>query len=270
MPTKKLTDFFGFPNLKVLKATKNQSKRFFEIHFIHEDSQPCPHCGSSRTTTHQWRTRKAKDAPIRGKIPILFIKHRRMRCLECNKTYTETIPGLKKNSKLTQRMQREILYACEKVKDHKRVRKHTSCGSKSIYNRCYEQLRLKQKERQNNPWPEAIGLDEHVFIRNKQRGHREFVTLVVDHTNKRPKELVPGRSGGQLMQSLSYIEGRERVKYVTMDLTGSYRSFVKNFFQTLKLLLIIFTLFVCSTRLSIDIERRSLEMIERILCAKCF
>ena len=230
MPTKKLTDFFGFPNLKVLKTTKNQSKRFFEVHFIHQDQQPCPRCSSSNVKTHQWRTRKVKDAPIRGKVPILFIKHRRMLCLNCKRTYTESIPGVAKHGKVSERMQREILYACENFKDHKRVRKHTSCGSKTIYTRCYKELQRKQKERQNNPWPESIGIDEHAFIKNKQRGHREFVTLIVDHTNKRPKELVPGRGGAQLRQSLSYIKGRERVKFVTMDMTGSYRSFVKDFF----------------------------------------
>ena len=235
MSTKRLTEFFGLPNLKHLKTHYQQSKRFMELHFEHQDHQNCPYCSSSSVKTHQWRIRKVKDSPIRGRIPILFIKHRRMKCLSCHKTYTEKIQGLNKHARITQRLQREILYACENFKDHKRVRKHTSCGSKTIYDRCYKELRKKQSERQNNPWPRAVGIDEHAFTKNKQLGHREFVTLIVDHDNKRPKELVPGRVGSVLHQSLSHIPGRERVEYVTMDLSITYRSFAKSFFPNAKI-----------------------------------
>ena len=235
MSTKRLTEFFGLPNLKHLKTHYQQSKRFMELHFEHLDHQNCPHCSSNLVKTHQWRIRKVKDSPIRGRIPILFIKHRRMKCLNCNKTYTEKIQGLNKHARITQRLQREILYACENFKDHKRVRKHTTCGSKTIYDRCYKELRKKQAERQNNPWPKVVGIDEHAFTKNKQLGHREFVTLIVDHDNKRPKELVPGRVGSILHQSLAYIPGRERVEYVTMDLSATYRSFAKSFFPNAKI-----------------------------------
>jgi len=138
MSTKRLSEFFGFPNLKHLKTEYQRTKRFMRIYFEHTDHQNCHHCQSSHVKTHQWRTRKVKDSPIRGKIPILYIKHKRMKCLACRKTYTEKIPGLDKHARITQRMQREILYACDNFKDHKRVRKHTSCGSKTIYNRCYK------------------------------------------------------------------------------------------------------------------------------------
>lgn len=133
MSTKRLTEFCGLPNLKHLKTHYHQSKRFMELHFEHRDHQNCPHCSSSSVKIHLWRIRKVKDSPIRGRIPILFIKHKRMKCLSCNKTYTERIQGLNKHARITQRLQREILYACENFKDHKRVRKHTTCGSKKIY-----------------------------------------------------------------------------------------------------------------------------------------
>ena len=126
MSNKKLSEFFGFPNLKLVKVNKNQSKRFFEIHLEHHDFQSCKLCNSQSVKLHQWRTRKVKDSPIRGKIPILYIKHKRMMCLNCKKTYTETIPGIAKYGRVTERMQREILYACDNFKDHKRVRKHTT------------------------------------------------------------------------------------------------------------------------------------------------
>jgi transposase len=84
--------------------------------------------------------------------------------------------------------------------------------------------------RENSAWPKTIGIDEHAFTRNKQRGHRDFVTLIVDYKNSKPKELLPTRNSIELQKMLAHIPGRENVKYITMDMSGTYRSFAKNFF----------------------------------------
>lgn len=115
---------------------------------------------------------------------------------------------------------------------------HTGVGNKTIYKRHYAQLDLDWRKRKNDPWPTMIGIDEHSFIRNKKYGHREFVTMVLDYNNKRPKEVLPTRIGADLQQQLSYIQGRDNVKNVCMDLSSGYRSFAKDFFPTQRLLLI--------------------------------
>lgn len=89
---------------------------------------------------------------------------------------------------------------------------------------------MEWRKRKNSPWPKSIGIDEHSFIRNKQYGRREFVTLIVDHNNKRVKELAPCRDSGSLQQFLKYIPGRSNVKNVTMDLSTTYRKFAEEFF----------------------------------------
>jgi transposase len=109
-------------------------------------------------------------------------------------------------------------------------------GNKTIYKRHYAQLDLEWRKVKNNPWPTTIGIDEHSFIRNKKYGHREFVTMVVDYNNKRLKEVLPTRTVGELQQQLSYIQGRENVKNVCMDLSTSYRSFAKDFFPNAKII----------------------------------
>jgi transposase len=112
----------------------------------------------------------------------------------------------------------------------KDVRANLRLGNKTIYERHYRQLELEWRKRKNNPWPKSIGIDEHSFIRNKQYGRREFVTIVVDHNNKRVKELLPCRDSGQLQHFLNYIPGRENVKNITMDLSSTYRRFAREFF----------------------------------------
>ena len=63
----------------------------------------------------------------------------------------------------------------------------------------------------------------------------EFATIIVDYKNKRVKELIPGRTSGQLQQALRYIPGRSRVKNVVCDLSKPYKSFAKDFFPNAKI-----------------------------------
>ena len=235
MPYKKLAEYFALPNLKLINLKREFNSKFIHLYYEHHDVQNCPHCKSTNCKTHQWRERIAKDAPFRNKVPVLHIRHRRMFCNECKKTFTESIPGIIKFGRVTERMQRAIHQACNDYSDLKKVRKNTSCGPKTIYTRHYRELELKQRERKNNPWPKVIGIDEHAFIKNKKYGHREFVTILIDYDNNRPKELVPGKNITQLIQSLSHIKGRERVEIVNMDLSTTFRSFTKEFFPNAKI-----------------------------------
>ncbi len=97
-----------------------------------------------------------------------------------------------------------------------------------IYKAFYSQLEIETKRKVNYPWPRTIGIDEHFF--NRKNGYREFMTIFVDYKNRRPRELVLGRSSGVLQTSISSIAGRENVRHVVMDLSRPYKTFVKEYF----------------------------------------
>jgi len=229
MPKKNLSQLLVLPNLKVDQISTNDRDIFTKCHT--EISRPhCPHCDDPNPQVHQHYIRRVKDSLIRGKIQTLIIKMKRYRCRQCHRTFNEHLPGIRPHKRLTERMQRHIYWSCENFADLKKVRRHTGCGSKTIYQRYYKQLELKQRMREKTPWPKTIGIDEHGFNRNKERGHRNFVTLIIDYNNSKPRELLPSRTSGELQQMLSHIPGRENVKNVVMDLSGPYRSFTKAFF----------------------------------------
>lgn len=229
MPYKNLARLIVLPNLKI-DDLKTHQRRIY-VHCHTDLPRPsCPHCNHPKPLVHQKVIRTVKDSLLRGKIQILIIKMKRYRCYSCHKTFNEKLPGVKPYKRLSERMQRQIYWACENFADLKKVRKHTTVGSKTIYKRYYTQLELKQKMRENTPWPKTIGIDEHGFTRNKKRGHRDFVTMIVDYNNSKPRELLPSRNSGELQQMLTHIPGRENVKNVVMDLSGTYRSFAKSFF----------------------------------------
>lgn len=235
MPSHNLARNFLLPELKLKHAYKS-GKRGIEL-VTHKQSrfEVCPKCASKSSRVHDRRWVKVKDAPHRGKLVYIKVLKRRFRCPNCKSVFTEPIAGVKKRARITQRFEKSVLWSCENFSDLKKVRKAHDCGYKLIYKCYYRQLQLKQNERENNPWPKTVGIDEHGFSKDKRRGARNFATLVVDYDNKRVKEIVEGKSHQAMYSSLSYIQGRERVQNVVIDLADSYKSFVKNFFPNARI-----------------------------------
>lgn len=229
MPNSKLTNFLLLPKLSLVDLWQKPKRVTF---FCETTTKSiwCTNCGLECFKVHDRRVVRIKDAPNSAKQKVLVIKKKRFRCNGCKKVITENIDGIQKSARLTERFQRNLLYTCTKFANLKDAKKHLRIGNKTLYQRNYKQLELEWRKRMNNPWPKSIGIDEHSFIRNKQYGRREFVTLVVDHNNKRVKEILPCRDTHSLKHQLAYIPGRERVKNITMDLSGVYRSFAKDFF----------------------------------------
>jgi transposase len=105
-----------------------------------------------------------------------------------------------------------------------------------VYTAFYQQIELELRKT-NNPWPKTIGIDEHSFIRNVKGAGREFVTVFIDYTNKRMKDVVMGKSLQALKSSsIADIKERENVKNVVLDLSPTFRSFAQEFFPNAKLI----------------------------------
>lgn len=188
----------------------------------------CPRCASFSASIYDRRWVKIKDAPIRNTSIKLIIRKRRFYCKQCRKPFTEPVPGVLPRKRTTQRLQRAVTNACQKYSSLKDVRRDFRCSNSYIYRAFYSQLKIETKRKINYPWPKTIGIDEHFFTR--KQGYREFMTIFVDYNNKRPRELVLGRSSGALQSAVGHIGGRENVTNVVMDLSRPYKTFVKEFF----------------------------------------
>lgn len=229
-----LTRFLLLPELKLTDFKFKSSERFYQA--TKESAfEVCPKCATCSSKIHDRRQVRVKHSPEAGKTQWILITKRRFRCPKCKSVFTEPIQGIRKGARVTQKFERSVLWACEMFSDLKKVRTTYRCSYKFIYKCFYRQLELKQREKQNDPWPKTIGIDEHGLFRDKKRGAREFATLFVDHTNKRVKEVVYGKSHANLVDGIGHIEGRDKVQNVTIDLSDSYKSFVLNYFPNAKI-----------------------------------
>lgn len=228
MPEAKLAQFALLPELRLINYFRytNATQQL-----VAEKKRPefeiCPRCAQKSTSFYDKRWVKVRDEPIRGVDTKLRILKRRYYCKACRKPFTEPISGIMPKRRTTQRYRRSLLWACDKFSDLKSVRKAYRCSSSLLYKILYEQLELKQREKQN-PWPLKIGIDEHFFSRSK--GYTEYATIVTDMVNRRVKELVLGKAINVVTPQLEYIPGRENVKLVVCDLADTYRTLAKNFF----------------------------------------
>ncbi len=164
MPDQDLTRFILLPKLQLARMERVAETRTFIFHcFTNTKTAFCPHCGLETNFVHDHRVVKILDAPHAEHRKLLKIKKKRFRCtgLGCKKVFTESIGGIHKHGKTTERLKKEVLYLCDRYANMKGVRNHLKIGNKTIYKKHYEQLEIKWRERKNDPWPKTIGIDEH-------------------------------------------------------------------------------------------------------------
>jgi transposase len=229
MPEESLIRTLLLPELTFVAFRKIPDTRVIEV-VAKKDrtTEYCPRCAAPSNATYDTRTVKLKDEPFRGFQVWLVVVKRRLWCKPCGKPFTEPLPWARKGFRHTERFGRAVMRACERYVDLKHVRLDFRCSGGWLYRALYRHLDLESRKRQY-PWPSKVGIDEHYFRRGKG-GFRDFVTVVVDQKNHRLMEVVSGRDGPELEAALAHVPGRENVRIVTLDMSGTYKSFARRFF----------------------------------------
>jgi transposase len=110
------------------------------------------------------------------------------------------------------------------------VREDFKCSSDFLYKTLYKELERECREKINYEWPYELGIDEHSFRKNRETGQTDFVSMIVDYSNRRLRELVNGKRCEDLYRELSDIPGRENVKRVVIDMCDPFKKFIREFF----------------------------------------
>jgi transposase len=229
------TRFLLLPELKLNRSVKEGPRRSrLECQKLRK-TEYCPRCANPSQATYDHRTVRIKDAPIRGKLIILSVRKRRLWCKECQKPFTEPLPGVRSRKRHTERYARDLMWACENFTDLSQVRRAYQCSSDFLYRIYYKKLGEKIKEQVNYPWTQTIGIDEHSFKKANSYQRTQFVTMIVDYDNRRVRELCEGKTGAALSDQLKYIPGRENVKNVVLDLCDPFKNFAMEFFPNARL-----------------------------------
>jgi transposase len=236
MSKNSLTNFILLPELKLIRSVRERSGQGRIECQKAPKIEYCPKCATSSSSTYDHRTVRIKDAPIREKSIVLQIKKRRLWCKPCQKPFTERVPGVRARKRHTERYARDIMWACENFSDLSQVKKSYRCSSDFLYKIYYKKLQEKINEQVNYPWTKTIGIDEHAFKKATYGSGTQFVTMIVDYDNRRVRELCEGKTGAGLSEQLKYIEGRQNVQNVVLDLCDPFKNFAREFFPNAKII----------------------------------
>jgi transposase len=231
MPHDNLTKSLLLPELKLLKMEFKNKKAVYYCQKLPR-IEYCPRCAEGSNSTYDHRLVTIKDTPIRNQGVMLLILKRRLFCKTCQRPFTEYLPGIQKGHRTTDRFERALLDACNRYSSLKQVREDFCCSSDFLYRSLYKELERECREKLNYEWPTELGIDEHSFKRDPYTGQTQFVTMIVDYSKKRLRELVLGKTGESLFQDLHQIPGRDNVKRVVIDMCDPYKKFIREFFTS--------------------------------------
>lgn len=235
MPDESLIRTLLLPELSLLRFRPIPNGKVIEVEVEKlRNEEYCPRCATRSDAGYDHRRVRLKDEPLRGFQIRLVVTKRRLWCKPCRRPFTEPLPGVRKGARHTERYGRALLRCCERYSDLKQVRRDFRCSAGFLYSALYRHLELERRKRLY-PWPEVVGLDEHCFGRKKPLSPRDFASMVVDIKNHRLFEVVDGRTIQQLETALANIDGRENVRFATLDMSDAYRSFATRFFPNARL-----------------------------------
>ena len=188
----------------------------------------CPHCGHITTYVKDYRLQTVKDLTVAGNPLIVTVRKRRYICKECNSTFTENNPYIKRYCHFPQRFYFESIKETLTLQSFTSIAKRVGVSVSSII-RWFDKLNYPHPK-----LPEYIAIDE--FRGNA--GGEKFQCNLSDPVKHKIIDILPNRDSEDLCKHfLEYTyEERAKVKKVVMDLSTLFRSVAKKLFPEAKII----------------------------------
>ena len=195
----------------VIEATFNQKPQ-------------CPHCQNKKLRIKHTFIRQVKHESIGMRRAFIRFKAHKFYCYDCKRYFNQRFPGILKHQRATERLKAQVFQQHTQGVSQQDLAKHLDVG-KSTVERWYQQhYYLQSQNKKYQHWPAVLGIDEHSFKK------RQFATTFCDLKRHRIFDIVQGRSAAEIIRSFGHIPGRERVKIACIDLSVTYRNFIKKYF----------------------------------------
>ena len=188
----------------------------------------CPHCGYTTTYIKDYRLQKVKDLSLAGKPLKVTISKRRYICKNCNSTFTENNPYIKRYCHFPQRFYLEVIKETFNLQSFSAIARRFGTSVTSII-RWFDNINYPKAE-----LPSCIAIDE--FKGNA--GGEKFQCNLSNPVEHKIIDILPNRDSEDLYKHfLEYpYEKRAKVKKVVMDLSTLFRSVAKKIFPEAKII----------------------------------
>lgn len=218
-----------FKGVTVKYFRENEQKEGYEA-FIEMPVKEhcCPHCGYITTYIKDYRLQKVKDLSLAGKPLNVTIRKRRYICKNCNSTFTEDNPYIKRYCHFPLRFYLEALKETSDLQSFSAIARRMGASVTSII-RWFDNINYPKAE-----LPNCIAIDE--FKGNA--GGEKFQCNLADPVKHKIIDILPNRDSEDLYKHfLEYpYEKRAKVKKVVMDLSTLFHSLAKQLFPEAKII----------------------------------
>jgi transposase len=217
------------PNVTVVNYKKIDDTIFLKLNLLNETIE-CPNCHQILETINQTEYNLVRDLSILGNSVYLEVPRRQFRCESCDKYITERLSFMRLRQHHTIRYE-GMIYERVKKSNIKEISLEEGLGWEEvelIFNHFAKELEKEEWE-----CPERISLDEFSNL----KGHKDFITTVVDLDKKDLLDVIKGHKQEELMEALKAQpeEVRENVKEVSVDMWAGFTAVIKELFPKAKI-----------------------------------
>lgn len=223
-----LDSILGLPDLSIEHVKRGQ---IVEVWCKPKVRPACIHCQHDTVRIKSTHHRLLKHTRQGNQLMILHLALPKYHCPNCKHYFRHPLRGIRPRLRATESYRLEVFEAHDGGISQRKLTITHKIGSATVERWYQQQIQLRVAELSSRHCPRILGIDEHFFSRKKG-----FATTFVDLKNHKVFDVVLGRSEASLRRYLSHLTGRDRVRFVVMDLSETYRKIVKQYFPNAKII----------------------------------
>lgn len=213
-------------NLPFLKIVDVKSGFKVIVEAVSEEEVICIHCQSRKLRKKDTFYRKLRHISFGERISELHLKSHKFNCLDCGKYFNQRFRGILPRKRSTEQFRREVAKKHHDGITQKTLSERMRISGSTVEKWYQEFVYLENQKFKAAACPRVLGIDEHFFTKKKG-----YATTLADLSKRKVYDVTLGRSEKALGPYLRRLQGRSEVKVVLMDLSETYRSLVKKYFQ---------------------------------------
>lgn len=176
----------------------------------------CPFCQTTHLRIKDSYQRQIRHEMIGLRPTWLRFKAHKFYCATCQRYFNQRFDGIGHYQRATHRLQSQVFHQHAHGVSQKDLAHDMNIGKATIERWFHRQYQREYAERQNDPCPSILGIDEHAFTRKQG-----FATTFCDLKNHKIFDVVKGHSEQTLKSYLQQLPDKNRVKVVCIDLSIS-------------------------------------------------
>ena len=222
-----IDSILGLPDLSIEQVKRGQ---IVEVWCKPKARPACLYCQHDSVRIKSTHHRLLKHTRQGNQLMVLHLALPKYHCPNCDRYFRHPLRGIRPRLRATESYRLEVFEAHDGGVSQRKLTVTHKIGSATVERWYQQQIKYRVAELSSRHCPRILGIDEHFFSRKKG-----FATTLVDLKNHKVFDVVLGRSEASLRRYLSHLTGRDRVKFVVMDLSETYRKIVQQYFPNAKI-----------------------------------